>query len=67
MKERTHDEVMAELFREDPAYACELLTELRRNGDSDEQAILLRQLAKAFRQDEDWSLEDAEIKLSCAR
>jgi hypothetical protein len=26
MKDRTHDEAMAELFKEDPAYALELLT-----------------------------------------
>jgi hypothetical protein len=39
---------MAEQFHADPAYAAELLTEVRRNGDSAEQAILLRQMAKAF-------------------
>lgn len=66
MKGRPHDEAMAEQFRADPDYAAELLIEVRRNGDSAEMAILLRQLAKAFEQDEGWSLADAERKLSSA-
>lgn len=64
MKERSHDEAMVEHFRGNPAYMVQLLTEVRRNGDSAELAILLRQLAKAFGQDEGWSLADAERKLS---
>lgn len=64
MKDRTHDEAMAEQFHADPDYAAELLIEVRRNGDSDELAILLRQMAKAFGQDEGWRLADAERKLS---
>lgn len=64
MKDRTHDEAMAEQFHADSAYATELLSEVRRNGDSAELAILLRQMAKAFGQDERWSLPDAERKLS---
>ena len=35
MKDRAHDDAMAEIFRKDPAYAVELL-------------IALRQMAKAF-------------------
>ncbi|AZF12468.1 hypothetical protein C4J93_4300 [Pseudomonas sp. R2-37-08W] len=48
MKDRSHDEAMAELFASCPDYAAELLTEVRRNGDPAELAILLRQIAKAF-------------------
>lgn len=64
MKDRPHDEAMAEQFHADPAYATELLTEVRCSGDSVEVAILLRQLAKAFGQGEGWSLNDAACKLS---
>lgn len=64
MKDRPHDEAMVEQFHANPAYAAELLTEVRRNGDSTELAILLRQITKAFGQDEGWSLADAERKLS---
>ncbi|RMP33034.1 transcriptional regulator [Pseudomonas coronafaciens] len=64
MKDRTHDEAMAEQFHADPDYAAELLIEVRHNGDSDELAILLRQMAKAFAQDEECGLADAERKLS---
>jgi len=63
MKDRTHDEAMVEQFHTDPAYAAELLSEVRRNGDSAELAILLRQMAKAFGQEGEWSLADAERKL----
>ena len=64
MKGRPHDEAMAEQFHADSDYAAELLIEVRRNGDSAELAILLRQVAKALGQDEGWSLVDAERKLS---
>jgi probable addiction module antidote protein len=39
---------MAELFREDPAYAVELLNNILEDGDQSELLITLRQLAKAF-------------------
>jgi hypothetical protein len=45
MKDRSHDEAMAEHFRADPAYAAELLAEVRRNGDPAELAMLLRLMA----------------------
>lgn len=48
MKDRSHDDAMAELFASCPDYAAELLTEVRRNGDPAELAILLRQIAKTF-------------------
>lgn len=63
MKDRPHDEAMAEHFYADPAYAAELLAEVRRNGDSTELAILLRQLAKVVGQDNGWSPADAEYTL----
>ncbi|MFA1030085.1 hypothetical protein ALP10_00701 [Pseudomonas syringae pv. helianthi] len=48
MKDRSHDEAMAEQFASRPDYAADLLTEVRRNGDPAELAILLRQIAKAL-------------------
>ncbi|ACI09183.1 addiction module antidote protein [Serratia marcescens] len=51
MKDRSHDEAMAEHFRADPAYAAELLAEVRRNGDPAELAILLRLIATASADD----------------
>ncbi|HCC6484726.1 TPA: addiction module antidote protein [Escherichia coli] len=51
MKDRSHDEAMAELFRADPAYAAELLAEVRRNGDPAELAMLLRLMATASADD----------------
>ncbi|EMO6742058.1 addiction module antidote protein [Klebsiella pneumoniae] len=47
MKDRSHDTAMTEHFRADPTYAAELLTEVRRNGDPAELAILLRQMDTA--------------------
>lgn len=48
MKDRSHDEPMAELFQADPSYAAELLAEVVRDGNPDELAILERQLSAAF-------------------
>lgn len=48
MKDRSHDEAMAELFEADPFYAAELLAEIVRDGSADELAILERQLSVAF-------------------
>lgn len=48
MKDRSHNEAMAELFQADPEYAAELLAEVIRDGDADELAILERQLSAAF-------------------
>ena len=60
MKSRTHDQFMAEQINADPHYAAELLSEVRRNGDAAEVAILLRQMSRAFRQVEGWSLSDTD-------
>ncbi|MCQ9423893.1 hypothetical protein NRB16_10190 [Pseudomonas sp. LJDD11] len=42
--DRTHDQVMAELLRADPVYARALFGEVLRGGDSEELAILVRQI-----------------------
>src|ERR1017187_1273538 len=48
MKDRGHDESMADLFREDPAYAMELLNAILADGEQGELLIALRQMTKAF-------------------
>jgi len=48
MRDRTHDEAMAELFQENPAYAVELLNSILEDGEHGELLIALRQMAKAF-------------------
>ena len=48
MRDRTHDEAMAEMYREDPAYAVQLLNDILEDGDQSELLIALRQMAKAF-------------------
>ena len=48
MKDRTHDEAMAELFQEDPVYAVELLNDILEDGEQGELLIALRQMTKAF-------------------
>ena len=48
MKDRTHDEGMAELFKQDPAYAVELLNAILEDGEQGELLIALRQMTKAF-------------------
>jgi probable addiction module antidote protein len=39
---------MAELFREDPAYAVQLLNSILEEGDQSELLITLRRMTKAF-------------------
>ena len=48
MKDRSHDDAMAESFRKDPAYAIALLNEILEDGEQGELLIVLRQMAKAF-------------------
>jgi len=45
---RAHDEAMAEVYKNDPAYALELLNSVLADGDQAELLVVLRQLAKAF-------------------
>ena len=48
MKDRAHDTDMAEVFRNDPAYAVELLNSILEDGEQGELLIALRQMAEAF-------------------
>jgi len=47
MKDRCHDEAMAELFKEDPAYAVDLVNSILDDGDQDDLQIAFRQMDKA--------------------
>lgn len=47
MKDKAHDEAMAEVFRADPAYAVELLNSILADGDQAELMVALRQIADA--------------------
>jgi probable addiction module antidote protein len=48
MKHRAHDEAMAELFREDPAFATQFLNDVLEEGEQADLLIALRQMAQAF-------------------
>jgi probable addiction module antidote protein len=48
MRDRSHDDAMAEIFQEDPAYAITLLNEILEEGEQAELLIVLRQMTKAF-------------------
>src|SRR5580698_4198000 len=48
MKDRNHDEAMAELFKKDSAYAVEMLNSILEDGEQGELLIALRQMTKAF-------------------
>ena len=48
MKDRKHDEAMAGMYREDPAYALQLLNSILEDGDQGELLMALRQMATAF-------------------
>ncbi len=48
MKDRPHDDAVAELFCEDPELAVEMLNEILAEGDQAELMITLRQMTKAF-------------------
>ena len=48
MNDRPHDEAMAEVFSNDPAYAAQLLNSILADGDQAELLIALRQMAAAF-------------------
>ncbi len=48
MKDREHDDAMAEMFRDDPAYAVLLLNSILQDGDQSELLVTLRQMTKAF-------------------
>lgn len=48
MRDRQHDEAMAEVLRDDPAYAVEFLNSILEDGEQGELLIALRQMTKAF-------------------
>lgn len=48
MRDRAHDDAMAEVFRNDPAYAIDLLNSILEDGEQGELLIALRQMANAF-------------------
>ena len=48
MKDRSNDEAMADLFRDDPEFAAHFLDEILREGEQADLLIALRQMAKAF-------------------
>lgn len=47
-RDRSHDEAMAELFRDDPAAAAATLDAILADGDQGELLVTLRQMTKAF-------------------
>lgn len=47
MKDRCHDEAMSEMFKEDPAFAVELVNSILDDGDQDDLQIAFRQMYKA--------------------
>lgn len=48
MRDRSHEDSMVEVLREDPVYAAQLLSRVLEDGDDEELQIALRQMAKAF-------------------
>ncbi len=47
MRDISNDDAMAQVFRDDPAYAVELLNDILKDGDQGEVLIALRVMAKA--------------------
>lgn len=47
VRDRSHDEAMAEMFKEDPAFAVELVNSILDDGDQDDLQIAFRQMDKA--------------------
>ena len=48
MKSKPNDDAMAELYRDDPALALEVINGILEGGDQAELLIVLRQMAQAF-------------------
>jgi len=48
MKSRPHDDAMAELYRNDPALAIDVVNDILKDGDQAELLIVLRQLTQAY-------------------
>ena len=47
MKSRPHDDAMADLYRDDPALALEVINAILEDGDQAELLTVLRQVAQA--------------------
>ncbi len=47
MKSRPHDDAMADLYRDDPALALEVINAILQDGDQGELLTVLRQVAQA--------------------
>ena len=47
MKDRSHDEAIAELFLDDPQFAAEYLNDLLQDGEPADLLVALRQIADA--------------------
>lgn len=47
MKDRSHDQAMAELFAQDPEFAAEYLNQLLQDGDPADLLVALHQIAQA--------------------
>jgi len=52
MKDRTHDDAMAELFREDPTFAARYLRNVMAERNQLDQLVALRQASLAFGNDQ---------------
>lgn len=48
MKSKPNDVAMAELYRDDPAFALDVINNILEGGDQAELLIVLRQMAQAF-------------------
>ncbi|WP_144754962.1 DNA-binding protein [Bartonella saheliensis] len=48
MKDRNHDDAMAEIFHDDPELAAATLDAILADGDQGELLVTLRQMAKAY-------------------
>jgi probable addiction module antidote protein len=48
MRDRPHDDAMADLYRDDPKLAAQMLSDLLEEGDQAELLIALRQMTKSF-------------------
>jgi len=46
MKDKSHDEAMAELFRDDPQFAADYLNDLMLDGEPADLRVALRQIAQ---------------------
>jgi len=47
MKDRSHEEAMVELFRDDPQFAADYLNDLLLDGEPADLLVALRQIAQA--------------------